>query len=259
MTGAQGPAVATAGIAGTAPQRAAPTSPGIEPRQRRAARIVGALYLLTMAAAVYVDVQIRGRLIVPDAARTAENIIAHEGLFRAGLLSDLLMYVGVVTLSVGLYVVLRPIGRNLALLALLLRVVESGAFIVATLVLAAPLILLGGAEYLGAFSPEQLEALSRTAVSMWAFGYRFGLILLGLGSAGFSYLWLRSRYIPRPIAGWGIFASLLLTIVSATIVVVPSVRSAAGMAHFLPIAIYEVGLGLWLVVRGIRTPGEARK
>jgi hypothetical protein len=76
-------------------------------------------------------------------------------------------------------------------------------------------------------------------------------VFLGLGSTVFSYLWLKSRYVPRVIAGWGIFASLVLAFGTIAVMLFPRL-SAMGMAHMAPMFFYEVGLGLWLVVKGIR-------
>ena len=231
------------------------TARGLQPAQRTAARLAGALYLGTMAAAVFVELSVRGRLFVSgDAAATARNIAASELLFRAGFVTDLLMYAAVAALVVALYVVLRPIDRNLALLAAVWRLVENAVLMVATLGLALAAVVLGGADYLSAFEPEQLQGLARLSLSFWGTGHRVGMVLLGLGSALFSYLWLRSRYIPRGLAAWGILSSLLLATVSALVLVLPSLGLALGMTYMAPMGIYEVGLGLWLLVKGIREP-----
>src|SRR5207245_10497706 len=97
----------------------------IAPEQRAAARIVGFLYVIQMAVAVFGESFVRGRLIVADAGKTAENIVASERLFRLSIAGDLFVYAGVLVLTWGLYVVLRPVNRNLALLAAFFRLVET--------------------------------------------------------------------------------------------------------------------------------------
>ena len=79
-------------------------------------------------------------------------------------------------------------------------------------------------------------------------------ILLGIGSSLFAYLLLKSGYVPKAIAAWGIFASLLLAVGTLTVIVFPVAGDAVGMAYMAPMGIYEVGLGLWLLARGIRAP-----
>ena len=36
--------------------------------------------------------------------------------------------------------------------------------------------------------------------------------------------------------------------------VFPDPGAAVGLANMMPLGLYEVGLGIWLLVRGIRTP-----
>ena len=70
----------------------------------------------------------------------------------------------------------------------------------------------------------------------------------------FSYVWLQSRYIPRALAWLGIFGSLILTVFSLATMVFPRVWEVMGMAYMMPMGFYEVGLGLWLLIKGIQAP-----
>ncbi len=116
------------------------------------------------------------------------------------------------------------------------------------------LLLLSGADYLRAFDTQQLQALARLFVGVQADGYRIGMAFLGLGSTVFSYLWFKSRYIPRGLAAWGIFSSLVMAIVTLAIMVFPVLAAVVIPVYFAPIAIFEVTLGSWLLVKGIRAP-----
>ena len=78
-----------------------------------------------------------------------------------------------------------------------------------------------------------------------------GFVLLGLGSAVFAWLFYKSRYIPRLLAGWGVFASLLLSLYAFTVIVFPK-AAALQILPMLPMGIYEVGLGFWLLVKGAK-------
>jgi Domain of unknown function (DUF4386) len=98
-----------------------------EAAQARAARLAGAMYLIAMATAIFGESFVRGSLIVRgDATKTAENIIGSERLFRVGIAADLATFTGVVVLIWALYVLLRPVHRNLAVLAVFLRLSEVG-------------------------------------------------------------------------------------------------------------------------------------
>ena len=108
--------------------------------------------------------------------------------------------------------------------------------------------LLSGAEYLEVFEAGQLHALSRLARNAFGFEQDVGFIFVGLGSTVFAYLLLRSRYIPRILAGWGVFASLLFTTYNFSIIVFPGVEGTLMYVSFAPIGIYEIVLGFWLLL-----------
>jgi hypothetical protein len=226
-----------------------------ERTQRVAAKVAGFLYLLLMVTGVFAEFFARGSLIVPgDAAQTARNIAASERLFRMGTLSNLITFAGDVALIWALYVVLKPINKNVALLASFWRIAECAILAVSTLNDFATLRLLSGAVYLQSFDAQQLQALARLFIGVQADGYHIGLMFFGLGSTVFAYLWFKSRYIPRALAAWGIFASLVVAVVASTVIVFPGLAAVVTPAYFAPIFVFEVILGLWLLAKGIRTP-----
>ncbi|MDQ3118165.1 MAG: DUF4386 domain-containing protein [Verrucomicrobiota bacterium] len=231
------------------------TDRGITPAQRTAAKIVGILYLIQMAAAIFGEIFVRGRLIVPrDAVQTAANLAASERLFRLSLVGDLMVYATVVVLFWGLYVILKPVNKDVALLAVLFRVIEQAILAVTTFAGFIALRLLSNTEYLRVVDTAQLQALARAFLSMYGTGLSIGFLFLGLGSAVFSYVWLKSDYIPRALALLGIFASLLLTFMSLITMVFPRVYAVLGMTYMVPMFLYEVGLGLWLLIKGLKAP-----
>ena len=221
---------------------------------QRCAKVVGFLYLVQMATGVFGQAFVRDQLIVHgDPAKTAQNIIGAEGLFRLSIAGDLITYTTVIVLIWALYVLLRPVNKNLALLAVLFRLAENAVLCVATVNSLVVLRLLSGADYLKTFEANQLHSLVTLALNMQGLGMNVGFILLGLGSAVFAYLLLKSRYIPKALAVWGIFSSLVLAIATLAIIVFPGF-GIMGLAYMMPMGIYEVGLGLWLLVKGIRVP-----
>jgi hypothetical protein len=75
-------------------------------------------------------------------------------------------------------------------------------------------------------------------------------VFLGLGSTIFATLLYRARYVPRPLAGLGIIASLLLALHPMVAIVLPGVRPY-WIAAMAPMFLYEVGIGLWFVFKGV--------
>ena len=229
----------------------------IEPIQHTAAKVVGFLYLFTMATSIF-GYSARGPLLVRgDAVQTVRNIAVSERLYRISIVSDLLTVAGVIILVWALYVVLKLVDRNVALLAAFFRLAENFILAVITLSAFAALALLSGDDYLRAFDEKQLQALVYTLViRVHGAGFNLGFVFLGLGSTVFSYLWFKSRYIPRALAAWGIFSSLVLALVTLAIMVFPGLGSI-GLTYMMPLGIYEVGLGLWLLIKGIKAPTAA--
>lgn len=236
------------------------TGPGmtphrVEPLQQTAAKIAGFLYLFTLLTANFAEFYTRGRLIVSgDAAQTAKNIVASERLFRLGAVSNLITFAGCVPLLVALYVVLKPIGRNVALLAAFWRLAECAIFALIILNDFVTLQLLSGTDSLRAFDTQQAQALAYTFVRAHDLGYLIGLVFYGLGSTAFSYLFFKSRYIPRALSALGILSSFLVAIVTLTVMAFPGLANVVVPAYFVPSFIFEVTLGFWLLIKGIQAP-----
>ncbi|MEO8043409.1 MAG: DUF4386 domain-containing protein [Spartobacteria bacterium] len=231
----------------------------ISPTQRAAARLVGILYLVQMAAGVFGEVVVRGQLIVRgDAAQTAKNIIASEQLFRLSIAGDLLTCIAVLVLTWGLYVLLRPVNQHLALLGAFFRLVELAVLSTATVSSLVVLRLLGSSNPLPTFEAAQIHSLVSLAIANQRLAMSVAFVFLGLGSAVFAWLLLKSRYVPKALAALGIFGALTLSIVTLAIIVFPGLR-VLGMIYMLPMGLYEVGLGLWLLIKGlpISAPNES--
>jgi hypothetical protein len=232
---------------------ASPTS--FTPIQRTAARIVGFLYLFTNATAI-VAFSIRGKLIVSrDAAQTSANLVASEGMFRFGIAMEILTVVAVIVLVWGLYVILKSIDRNVVWLATFLRLAENFFLAFVTIQELTAIAILKGAATTAGLDRQSFNQLSYTFLHVYGDAFNIGFVFLGFGSAVFSYLWWKARYIPRLLAGWGIFASLLMALVSLAIIAYPDLAKL-GLIHMMPMGLYEFGLGLWLLIRGIRPPAQ---
>lgn len=226
----------------------------IDRSQRVAARVAGALYLLLMAFGVFGEFGGRGSLIADnDPARTAAAITSHLLRFRLGMVSDLAAFAGDIAITVALYVLLRPVGRYLALLAAFWRVAEAAVLGVITLNSLIMLSLLTDTRYAAVFSSQQIQNL------VWLFndahdaGYNIGILFLSLGSIVFSGLLLKSRYVPRWLAGVGLVGYVLMFAGTIAAIVWPS--NPIGVNFDTLAGLYEIAIGLWLLLRGVREPG----
>ncbi len=226
--------------------------------QRSAARVAGLFYVLMMFTGLFGELYLRSPRIVPDdAVQTAKNVAGAEHLFRLGIVAGLVTAVGDVVLLWALYVVLKPVNKNLALLAAFWRLGECFMFGVVALNEFAALRFLGDASYLHTFNTEQTQALARLFLTFHHPGGQIAIVFFALGSTLFGYLWFKSGYIPRVLSALGIAASVAVGAVTLINLVVPNFESAVGPAYWIPIALFEVVLGFWLLIRGIRDPQQA--
>lgn len=213
------------------------------------ARTAGFLYLSAMA--VYVaPLFILGGLDVPgDFARTARNMAASETLVRSALTALLIGFVAIIGLAWALYLVLRPGGPALALLALLCRMAEAVLMAVSTLLW---FLALGNYLEAGDLGVRQmLDGLLTAGINM---SFHFAMICSSIGSILFFWLLYKSRGIPRPLAAFDMLASALALAFAFALLLAPERVGAFGMAGWGPIFLAEVATGLWLLVAGIRLP-----
>jgi len=238
--------------------RRAVTTP-VTRSQRTAAKVVGFTYLAALVPAVFAEFYVPTRFYVANnAVETAHRIMTHERLFRLGIASNLIVFSAAVALIAALYVVLEPVGRGLALYAAFFRLVETAVLFATTFSDFTVLRLLSGAEYLRAIDPDRLAALARVAFLVHGDIYSAGLFLCGVGYPVFNYLWLKSGYIPKPLAAFGLFATLWLGAWMFALIVFPELRRpVAILIYGPPIFLFEVTIGIWLLARGLRTAEAA--
>jgi hypothetical protein len=231
----------------------------IDESQRKAARVVGFAYLFALPPAIFAEFYVRTRLVVFDnAAQTAQNIMAHERLFRLGIASNLTVFALDVVLIIALYVVLMPVNRSTALLATGWGLIETATLVVVTLSDFDVLRIVSGADYLHAFEANQLQALARLSVSAHGATYNVGLVLAGLRSTAFCYLWFKSRLIPRTLAAWGMVASFLMGASAFAFIIFPELAKVVGVEVYgAPIFFFELTMGFWLLLKGLPPSGTA--
>jgi hypothetical protein len=208
----------------------------------RYARIGGALYLVIIVAGILGPLLTRDQLIVPDnAAATADNIAASPGFWRLGVAVDVVMQVCDVPVMLILFLLLSPVNRNVALLALLFNIVQTATLVANQLTLVAAQLL----------SPAQ-PALTDVAIHAYSYGEALGLVFFGFTLLGVGYLIRHSGYLP-----W--ILGLLLQIGGACYVVnsflVLIAPDMASIVFLAPSFVAESSLALWLLVRG----GDAAK
>ena len=218
--------------------------------QIRYARLAGFMYLL-VDAAYLAFVLITNRLRVPgDFTETVHRITGSELLYRIGLSSGLVTSLCIAFLAMGLYVAVKPLDSNLALLALVFRLLEA-TFVGGQAILGfVGLKLYTSADFLNAFDAKQLSMFVTLHSSADQVVFNSFAIPFGIGSILFFYLLFQSTYIPRFLSGLGLLGSVLVPIICFGSLVWPQHATALQLG-WAPIALAEVLVGLWLVFKGV--------
>lgn len=223
---------------------------------RLTARVLGLALILGMAVVVFGNLYLAADLYVAnDASQTAANILAHETRFRIQLLCNLFYVADILVVLVAQYLILRSVGQGVALAALLLRFVFALSWCVSALYMLDALALLGDAPYLRVFEPGHLQALARIDLHGTYSAYYVGLPFWATAATLSSWQWLKSGYVPRPLAWFGILSSAWCVFCGAVFLVFPHFDSTVNAWLFDSfMALFELALGFWLLFMGLRPP-----
>lgn len=226
----------------------------IDTSQRTAAKIAGFLLLFSTVIVVVANYGLLNPLLVRgNAAETARNIIAHETQFRLVVTCFLAYSVSVVVLLAALYVVLKPVNRGLALVGALFRLVFALLWLLSTLNLLSALRLLGNASYLKLFETDRLQVLARLYIAATFDDYYIGLPFFGLAATVCAWLWLKSNYIPRALALFGVVSSAWCVLCAFVYLVFPGFGKPVNPYWFdSPMALFELALSFWLLFKGLK-------
>lgn len=234
-----------------APTMTAPASTPTASLQRLA-RATGLLYLVVFACGMFAPIVLESVLVPGDPATTALNVLSDRTLFGASLVGWVVI-VGVdVVLSVLLYLLLKRAGWMLALTSAGLRFVYSavlGAFLV-SLFDAWSILTRSGALELTA-SPELLSAATAD-LERFSDGFTLALAFFGAHLVSLGILVLRSRYLPYGLGLLVSVAGLGYVIDTFGKFYVTGYDDAISMVLLLPAVFGELGLALWLTVKGVR-------
>ncbi|MES2378424.1 MAG: DUF4386 domain-containing protein [Bacteroidota bacterium] len=215
-------------------------------------RTAGLLYLLIIVAGMFSVLFVRDRLIIAgDPAATAHQIIGHGSLWRAGIASDLVMHLCDIPVMLIIYVLLRPVSRRIALLALLFNVVQTAVLAANKLNLVAALLPLSGGAYLKTVDPQILYTLSYLAIRLHDIGFGVGLLFFGMTLLANGYLIRKSGYLPKVIGTLLQIAGGCYLISNFTLLLAPQAAAQIGLWLMLPCFLAELTFALWLLFKGV--------
>ena len=223
----------------------------------KAARIAGAVYLSMVLTAPFTLLYVPGKLIVRgNATATAENVLAHETMFRLAIIGDLFTHVIFICLGIALYRLLSSVNKTWAMLMVAFVLISSAVGFLDTLNNVAALILFRGADFLSVFDKPQLNALGYLFIRLHGQGIFMNELFWGLWLFPFGLLVFRSGFLPRFIGVWlmiNCFGYVALCLIA---LLAPDYYNAAFL-YFQPVLFGELAIMLWLLIKGAKIPPGA--
>jgi hypothetical protein len=217
----------------------------------KTARIAGVLYFIYIVATIFANASRTQLIVFGDTVATVRNILASEWLFRMGFISDVLAGVLFLLTAWSLYVLLKPVNKNIALLFLLLNLGGVAVQCINMLNLLSAFLLLNGEEYLNVFPIEQLQALAMFFLNLHKNGFMIAQFFFAAWLLPLGYLIFKSGYLPKALGiivmiecfGWLMYPFQFFLF--PTYEVISYLSFAIGF-------IGEFGLTLWLLIMGAK-------
>ncbi len=213
------------------------------------ARAAGVLFLFTMIGGFFGEMYMPSRIVVSgDAAATARNIVESSFLFRLGFAAYLVEAICDIALSLVLYVILRPVNRNIALLAAFFGLVSTSVFAVGQLLYFGASLPLGEAEYLKSFTADQRSVLSMLSIRMYGLAAGIFMAFYGIATGVRGYLVYRSGFLPRVLGVLMMLAGLGFIMRNFVLLLAPTYVSDV---FLVPMFVSGLALTLWMLVKGV--------
>lgn len=225
----------------------------------KAARIAGAWYLSIVLTGPFSLIYVPSKLIVRgDASATANHILAHETLFRFGIIADLFGSVLFICLGMALYRLLHSVNKAWARLMVAFVLVSAAVGFFDTLNNVAALILFHGADFLSVFDKPQLNALGYLFIYLHGQGIFMNELFWGLWLFPFGLLVFRSGFLPRWIGVWLMINCLGYVGLCVIALFAPDYYAAA-FKWAQPVLLGELAIMLWLLIKGVKVPAHSQR
>lgn len=212
------------------------------------ARTLGLLFLLVIVCGIFAQGFVSDRLVdFRDAAATANNILAHKGLFTFGFTVYLIEMTSQIATAALWYVLLRPVSRPIALSAAFIELAGAIIKTFARVFFIAPLwVLSGGPTLLHGFTTEQVQSTALILLRANDTGAATAMALFGFSTLLNGYLIFKSTFLPRWLGVMGMIAGLCWLLYLYP----PLGRAAFGITAIYGLLVSVVMI-LWLLTRGV--------
>lgn len=221
----------------------------------KTARFAGLLYLILVISGIINLMYIPSKLIVwEDAAKTLQNIINSELLFRLGIVSGIITFLSFLLLPLVLYKLLNEVNKTQALLMVVFAVVSIPLSFVNILNKFAVLTWISKAKYLEGIDTSEIQLQVMFYLDSYNNGIEISQIFWGLWLFPFGYLVYKSGFLPK-ILGILLMAGCIGYLITffAGFLYSGFHKTTIATIVGLPASIGEIGICLWLLIMGTKT------
>jgi hypothetical protein len=203
--------------------------------------------------APFAELYVMPKLVNPfQAKETAQNILTNQSLFVSAIFSYLLTFTLDIVISWSLYILLKPVNKDLAMLTAVFRLIYAIIAIVALNNLITAFQLLTTSGYLELFKPDQVNNLAMVTLRAFKNHWYFGIIIFGIHLLLLGYMVYKSGYKPKILGIILMITGIGYLLTSMRPYLFPDVR-----INFAQYTFYgEILFMIWLLIRGykIREP-----
>jgi len=215
----------------------------------RVARIAGSFYLAFVLASVLAG--LLGHIGMGGAEQLYQSLVTNIWSFRLALVVAFISAFFFLMAAWGLYVLLRPVNEQLALLFLLLNAIGVAIQCASMFPLISALLLVDSASRMQAYSAAQLEGLAFLSINLYKTGFVTAQLFFGTWLLPLGYLVYKSGFLPRFLGVLLMLDGIGVLIWFLQALLLPAYPAISYPAFALGF-VAEVGLGLWLIVRGVK-------
>lgn len=212
-----------------------------------AALIAGISLLVMVIAAPFAEMYVFPKLIVPyQPNETAKRILEHKPLFISGLFAYQITLIGDLVLTWALYILLKPVHKNISLLTAWFRFVYTVIALVALNQVVTAFRLLTASGYLKFLEQDQINSYAMMHLNAFKDHWYFGMIFFAIHLLFLGYLVIKSKFIPKILGVLLIMAGLGYLISCLKPYLFPGIN-----VGFVTFTFYgEIVFMLWLLSKG---------
>jgi Domain of unknown function (DUF4386) len=217
-----------------------------KPSFRKIAVITGVLFIIATLTGPILATPLLPVLTGTD---YLNRVSAHPNQAAAGVLLSIIAYLACAGITVSMYPVLRKWNAGLALGSVIFRTIETAFYMVGLVCLMSLLTL--GQQFTTAAAAERtsLQAIGNLLVSLRDHADLLAVFAFCLGALMYYTLFFQSRLIPRWLSGFGIVA-IISMLAACVLALFSGNRITSYIPLAAPIAVQEMVLAVWLIVKG---------